>query len=137
MGSSDKRAAGGILHRRGWSRAFTVAEMILKWDQLTTAVERGYTESVDEYTNDLYSRNWLHEAWVLLPAHVLEAWSPRLQVLDGRFRAATEFDDGLSLSRYHRVSGFDPEDMWWWRRCPRILVGTLGDALLHVATVEL
>lgn len=108
---------------------FTVADRIQSWESLVTSVEQGYTDLVDEYTNDLYSRNWLHEAWVLLPAHALEAWNARLQELDDRFRAATVFDDGIALSRYHRISAFDPDAMWWWRRRPRILVRYLAEEL--------
>ncbi|MBR7839519.1 hypothetical protein KDL01_40060 [Actinospica durhamensis] len=130
MVSGDEAAAGEVLHQRGWRKAFTVAEMVHSWDLLVTNVERGYDGLVDEYTNDLYSRNWLHEAWVLLPAHVLETWSPHLMSLDNRFRRATDFDDGLSLSRYHRISSFDPDAMWWWRRRPRVLIGDLSLALL-------
>jgi hypothetical protein len=133
MGNDDH--AGEVLHKRGWRKAFTVAEMVDKWAGLVGAVEDGYDDCVDEYTNDLYCRNWLHEAWVLLPAHVLETWGRRIQELDGRFRAATVFDDGQALSWFHGVSRFDPDAMWWWRRYPRVLGGDLGRALREAGAV--
>lgn len=129
MEPPDDRVAGEVLHERGWRKVFTVAEMVNQWDLLVRTVENGYEDSIDEYTNDLYSRNWLHEAWVLLPGHVLVTWNQRIRELDDRFRASTAFDDGEAVSQFHRVSRFDPDDMWWWRRHPRILVGDLGRAL--------
>lgn len=66
-----EHAASEVLHQRGWRKAFTVAEMIDKWARLVAEVEDGYHDMVEEYTNDLYSRNWLHEAWPLLTEDVI------------------------------------------------------------------
>jgi hypothetical protein len=129
MEPRDEQAAGEFLHQRGWRKAFTVQEMVDKWAWLVAKVESGYRDLVDEYTNDLYSRNWLHEAWPILPDRAIVPWTPQLRALDERFRAATIFDDGIALSQYHQISSFDPEDMWWWRRRPRLLVGDFGRAL--------
>ncbi|MER6218706.1 hypothetical protein ABT213_32320 [Streptomyces sp. NPDC001674] len=136
MEPQDDQVAGAVLHGRGWRKAFTVTEMVDQWASLVGTVENGYEDFIDEYTNDLYSRNWLHEAWVLLPGHVLVAWNQRIQELDDRFRAATAFDDGQALSQFHWISRFDPDDMWWWRRHPRILVGDLGRALRSAGAVD-
>ena len=133
----DDQAASEVLHQRGWRKAFTVTEMVDQWAWLVGTVENSYDDFIDEYTNDLYCRNWLHEAWVLLPGHVLATWNQRIQELDDRFRAATVFDDGQALSQFHRISGFDPDDMWWWRRHPRVLVGDLGRALCSAGAVGL
>ncbi|MFI6521926.1 hypothetical protein ACIBF1_40680 [Spirillospora sp. NPDC050679] len=121
----NEAAAGEELHRRGWREPFTLAEMTGKWERLVAMVEDGYEGMVDEYANDLYCRNWLHEAWLLLDEHLLVIWSPRVKELDDRFRTATVDDDGQAVGYYHRA---DP-DLWWWRRHPRLLVGDLGEAL--------
>jgi hypothetical protein len=60
---------------------------------------------------------------------VIVLWTPQIKALDDRLRAATVCDDGISLSQFHRISGFDPIDMWWRRRHPRLLVGELGHSL--------
>ncbi len=117
---------GELLRRRGWRAAFTVAERVDGWAALVRSVERGYADSVSEYTNDLYCRNWLHEAWILLDDHLVHLWTPTIRALDDRYRAATVDDDGHVLGRFHRLPG---PDLWWWRRHPRILTGDLGDAL--------
>lgn len=125
----DEQAVGEALHQRGWRKAFTVSEMVDKWSWLVAKIEKGYSDLVDEYTNDLYCRNWLHEAWVLLPDYVLETWTPQLKQLDDRFRGATVFDDGQALSHFHHIQQFDADDMWWWRRYPQLLTGDLGQTL--------
>ncbi|MEW1660124.1 hypothetical protein [Streptomyces sp. NPDC093707] len=125
-----------MLHQRGWRRAFTLAEMIDKWAWLVVTVENGYDDMVDEYTNDLYSRNWLHEAWVLLPGHAIVTWTPQIKEFDNSFRASTVFDDGQVLAQFHQISSFDPDDMWWWRRYPRLLVGDLGRDLRSAGAAD-
>jgi hypothetical protein len=120
-------AVGELLHQRGWRKAFTVEEMVNAWAWMVREVERGYDDDVHEYSNDLYCRNWLHEAWPLLDDHTVLLWTARIKELDDRFRAATVDDDGFTLDRFHRIPG---PDLWWWRRYPRVLVGDLRRELL-------
>ena len=136
MEPHSEQAAGEVLHQRGWRKAFTVDEMINKWARLVAKIEDGYGDMVDEYTNDLYCRNWLHEAWPILTDRVIAIWTPHVRDLDDRFKTATVFDDGQALSQFHRISQFDPNDMWWWRRHPRLLVGELGRSLREAGATE-
>ncbi|HEX8627239.1 MAG TPA: hypothetical protein VF755_03600 [Catenuloplanes sp.] len=129
MEPHSEPAAGEVLRQRGWRKAFTVDEMINKWARLVAEVEAGYDDMVEEYINELHSRNWVHEAWPLLTERVSAIWTPQIKDLDDRFRTATVFDDGRALSPFYRVNRFDPHDMWWWRRHPRRLVGELGASL--------
>ncbi|TQF03750.1 hypothetical protein E6W39_17820 [Kitasatospora acidiphila] len=126
MSPGNEAVVGERLHQRGWRKAFTVAEMVDKWAWLVGEVERGYDDSIEEYTNDLYCRNWLHEAWLLLDDHTVLIWTSRIKQLDSRFLAATVHDDGLALDRFH---GIPHPDLWWWRRHPRTLTGDLGRSL--------
>lgn len=114
------------MHQRGWRTAFTVAERVHAWAALVSAIERGYGDHIHEYTNDLYCRNWLHEAWLLLDDHIVQLWTPQIKALDDRYKAATIDDDGMALDQFHRLPG---PDLWWWRRHPRILTGDLGRSL--------
>jgi hypothetical protein len=136
MEPDDEQAAGEVLHQRGWRKAFTAQEMVDKWAGLVGKVEDGYSDLVDQYTNDLYSRNWLHEAWPILSERVILLRTSHIKALDDRFRAATVFDDGIALAQFHRIAGFDPIAMWWWRRHPRLLVGELGDALRSAGATD-
>jgi hypothetical protein len=122
----NEAAVGETLRQRGWRKAFTIEEMVDKWAWLVTEVENGYTDMVEEYLNDLFCRNWLHEAWTLLNDRPIIVWTPKIRILDDRFRLTTDYDDGYALSHFFKLP--DP-DMWWWRRCPRILAGELGESL--------
>ncbi|WP_090062310.1 hypothetical protein [Lentzea flaviverrucosa] len=123
---------GELLHQRGWRTAFTVGERVRAWAALVGVIERGYGDDVHEYTNDLYCRNWLHEAWLLLDDHVVQLWTPQIKALDDRYEAATIDDDGQALGRFHELPGLD---LWWWRRHPRILTGHLGRSLRSAGAV--
>ncbi|MER8188624.1 hypothetical protein [Kitasatospora sp. NPDC094015] len=123
---------GELLHRRGWRTAFTLADRVDAWAELVSSVERGYPDDIDEFTNDLYCRTWIHQAWILLDEDLVQLWTPRIEALDLRYRAVTVYDDGLALEQFHRVPG---PDLWWWRRHPRVLAGDLGRALRAAGAV--
>lgn len=125
-GVAIETEAGELLHQRGWRTAFTVAEQVKAWADLVSSIERGYGDDIYEYLNDLYCRNWLHEAWLLLDEHIVQLWTPQIKALDDRYRAATVDEDGQALDQYLRLPG---ADLWWWRRHPRILTGDLGRSL--------
>jgi hypothetical protein len=46
--------------------------------RLVSEVEQGYSHTVDEYANDLYSRNCLREASGPLHDFVVQDWTPTL-----------------------------------------------------------
>ncbi|MFB6812875.1 hypothetical protein [Streptomyces sp. NPDC056387] len=129
---ASETEVGELLRRRGWRAAYTVAERVHAWAALVSDIECGYDDDIDEYTNDLYCRNWLHEAWLLLDEHVVQLWTPRIRALDDRYTAATVDDDGQALDQFHRLPG---PDLWWWRRHPRILTGELGRSLRSAGAV--
>jgi hypothetical protein len=81
---------------------------------------------------DLYCRNWLHEAWLLLYDHIVQLWTPQIKALDDRYKAATIDDGGQALDQFHRIPG---PDLWWWRH-PRILTGDLGRSLRSAGAID-
>ncbi|MDE8589176.1 hypothetical protein [Arthrobacter sp. NQ4] len=107
--------AGRILRERGWKKAFTLDEMMTAWEQLVAQVELGYSDMVDEYTNDLACRDWLAAVWPLIAEHVRTVRAPELNALDLRFLAATTEDTAEELGRFYST---DAKDAWWWRRLP-------------------
>lgn len=112
---SSMRAAGLALHRHGWSKVFTVEEMLNAWSALVNEVEGGYDDMVDEYTNDLTSRDWLAAALPMLTKPAQAAHQVTLDDLDHRFRAATLDDDGRAVGQFFHI---DNKAGWWWRRVP-------------------
>ncbi|MFJ3405442.1 hypothetical protein [Promicromonospora sp. NPDC090134] len=123
---------GELLRLRGWRAAFTVTDRLNAWADLVSVIEAGYDDDIFEYTNDLYCRNWLHEAWLLLDEPVVQLLTPRVRSLDDQYKDVTVDDDGTVLAQFHRLPG---PDLWWWRRHPRILTGELGRSLRSAGAV--
>ena len=69
---------------------FSLIGMTDAWRGLVENIGAGYSEMLDEYTNDAGCRKWLDEAWPLLTPAVRAVRQPELDALDDRFRAATE-----------------------------------------------
>jgi hypothetical protein len=90
------------------------------WAAFVTQVERGYDDSIYEYTNDLTVRDRLER--------VVQGASPGLQAKlharladdDARFEQATE-DSARPLAA--------DRPGWWWRRVPRRRSGELAEDL--------
>ena len=93
-----------------------------RWSHFVTQVERGYDDSIYEYTNDLSVRDRLER--------VIEGAGPGLRArlagrvvdADRRFEEATE-ETTRPLGEF---SGTAPH---WWRRVPRRRVGELAEDL--------
>jgi hypothetical protein len=86
--------------------------------------------TVDDYTNDLRSRDYLELAIARLPADVRGSVSALVADADKRFRESTIDDGDGTLGRFFRI---DAASNWWWRRIPRS--GPLG-AYLAAASGE-
>ena len=97
----------------------SLGAMLRRWSDLVTAVERGYDDSIYEYTNDLSVRDRLERvaagAGPALSAKLRDAFADD----DRRFTDATE-EGGRPLGE---SAG------WWWRRVPRRRVGELAEDL--------
>jgi hypothetical protein len=97
--------------------------MLRRWSDFVTQVERGYDDSIYEYTNDLSVRDRLERvvrsAGVTLRATLEDA----LAADDRRFETATE-DGARPLGEFGEAS-----PPWWWRRVPRRRVGELAEDL--------
>lgn len=96
--------------------------LLRSWSAFVTQVERGYEDSIYEYTNDLSVRDRL--------ARVVDGAGPGLRAKlearlandDERFRAATADSPPLGAFR-------EQPPPWWWRRAPVRRVGELADDL--------
>ena len=98
----------------------TLGSLLQKWGRFVTAVERGYDDSIYEYTNDLSVRDRLERvvagASPGLRAQLERALAPD----DDRFETATE-EAARPLGATYTT--------WWWRRVPLRRAGELADDL--------
>lgn len=105
------------LHRQGWRKRFSLNEVIDAWASLVDEVERGYSMTIDDYTNDLSIRGWPEQARQWLSPRVEQSMDDRLRPLDARFIAATD-----EVPR--RLPGAG--DGWWATRLPKVLAAHPG-----------
>src|SRR5579862_2253670 len=114
---------GAQLRARGWADHVTVPYLIRQWDRLSACIDR-YTLTVDEYTNDLTSRDGLE----IVVAECDEPLRSKLDLYvmhaDREFLARTRDDIEGFVGRYFRI---EETDGWWWRRTPS--AGPLADFL--------
>ena len=117
---SVERAARAV-RATGAAHPFSLNEALRAWRDLVTRVEKGYTDNVYEYTNDLHCRDALATAWPVLSENLRGQRQPELDALDARFHAATDPDDQLMTSTDAKG--------WWWHRVPSRRVGELAEDL--------
>ena len=104
------------LRGKGWAANVPIERLLANWESLASQVN-DYRLTIDDFTNDLTSRDGLEGALDLCR---LDSFRERLmaavEASDQKYRAATEEDGGAALSKYFRVP---PSAGWWWRRRPR------------------
>ncbi len=103
------------MREEGWAEFVTLSRELDGWASLAREVNE-YRYTIDDYTNDLYARNYLERALNDLPTSFSEALRGQVHEVDDRFREATEPDHSRRLGHYHRI---DESSGWWWRRIPR------------------
>jgi hypothetical protein len=105
---------GASLRARGWDRQVTVERLLRDWAALASSVER-YPLTVDDYTNDLCSRDGLALVLDGCPEPLRAKLAALVEEADRAFRAGTLEDAEGRLARYFRIG---PESGWWWSRVP-------------------
>lgn len=97
----------------------SLAHMLRGWESLVVAVERGYQDSIYEFTNDLSIRDVFAELEQLAPPELATKLSRALTPLDLRFEAATKIAK-------RPLAPPSPTTSWWWSRVPKLQVGELA-----------
>ena len=108
-----------IASDRRISKKLSLVGLLGKWRDLGSAIERGYEWTIDDYTNDLTTRNFIdaviERASIPLKSDVEQMLKP----LDDDF-----------ISNTLPVVGTLPGvgvDKKWWHRIPKKLVGDLKE----------
>jgi hypothetical protein len=110
----ERRRLEEALRAAGWADHTSITRELSTWTQLSVEVNR-YRLTVDDYTNDLTSRDYLAEVTARASGDLRAALSGQLAAADDRFRASTIEDTDRRLGRYIRIG---PDRGWWWHRRP-------------------
>jgi hypothetical protein len=98
----------------------SLGSLLQDWRRFIAAVERGYDDSIYEYTNDLSVRDRLERVIAGASPGLREQLEGTLAADDKRFEAATE-EAARPLGVTYTT--------WWWQRVPRRRVGELAQDL--------
>jgi len=129
LGQLDAAGADAVRRfeeeRAASKRYPSLQQLIEQWAYFVEEVEGGYSDVIDEYTNDVSTRTVLEEFIQRAPTGLADRMRQLLEPIDARFRAATRSDDEGSVLRFYRG-----DSGWWWRRVP--MEGELADYLAEV-----
>jgi hypothetical protein len=98
--------------------------LIHRWDGFVKEVESGYLDTVDDYTNDLSTRDLLDQITKAVPHELGAKLTARLQPIDQRLQRSTRHDPDDRLGKF-----FNHGAGWWWSRLPLKLDGDLAATL--------
>ena len=98
----------------------SLGSLLQEWRRFVSTVERGYEDSIYEYTNDLSVRDRLERVVAGASPGLRAQLEGVLATEDGRFEAATE-EAARPLAVTYTT--------WWWRRVPRRRIGELAEDL--------
>lgn len=120
---ADLDNIGRQMRSEGWADHVTVLGLLEDWESLSKSVDR-YKLTIDDYTNDLCSRDGLEVALRRVAPSLRAKLQRSVDEADQEFAARTDDDAGAAVGRYYRI---DASSGWWWKRRP--LAGTLADYL--------
>ncbi len=95
------------------------------WEELVRNIESDWAERggylVDEYVNNLDSRDSIDQVLARLPVTAADALGPLLRELDQRFQQGTTYDGGIELQPWvaRLRQGVRLSDCWY--RKPRVI----------------
>jgi len=101
----------------------SLGALLRRWSSFVTQVERGYDDSIYEYTNDLSVRDRLERLVARAGPGLRAKLEAALAADDRRFETATE-EAARPLGEFG-----DASPPWWWRRVPVRRVGELAEDL--------
>lgn len=128
LAESELSAALDRLRKRGRT-APSWGALQSSWETFVRSVERGYGDSIYEYTNDLSVRDRIQMVLGEVSTAVRGVIEPELVTIDAAFAKATR-------SSSVPVPG-GPDGGWWWWRLPLVLEDELrADLLAERVIVE-
>lgn len=94
--------------------------LVSEWERVVDQVREGYPLGLDDYLNDLDSRQMLEDALELAPDDEQTVARERVRTADLRMRTVvTPAAECLWGARVASVEGWNPERNWWYFNLPR------------------
>jgi hypothetical protein len=117
----ERLATAERMVSEGRPRPLSYERLLAAWESLVREVEQGYPATIDDYTNDLTSRDLLQEIVGACDESLREELTASIEPLDERFRRATRPDEQGRIAEF-----IEPGAGWWWSRLPLRLEGDLA-----------
>lgn len=93
--------------------------LLARWEAFAREVAAGYNASMEDYLNDLDTRQLLAETSSLLPPHAFHRFQPRLQAADEEFRLHSRpVAECLWGPENAEEMGWCAPANWWYYRLP-------------------
>jgi hypothetical protein len=102
------------LRADGWAAHVTVGGLLRDWRGLSLEADC-YTDTIDDYTNDLTARDGLEIALARCDEPLRNKLRLAIDACDFDFLARTTEDGGAAINRYCNIRSGSG---WWWRRRP-------------------
>jgi hypothetical protein len=94
--------------------------LISDWDEVSHAIEKGYTLGLDDYLHDVDGRELIAAVLAGVPAALTPAMKRRLNAADTRAKKALEpHPRCLWGDRMAVAHGWKREERWWYFSRPR------------------
>lgn len=104
-------------------QTLTLNKIINSWENFIVQIEKGYVDSIYEYTNDLSVRNLIQKIIEKVPPEIKHKLLTKVKALDDKFLLITyEIDKPLGI-------GYNKQSEYWWYRLPINISEELEDDL--------
>jgi hypothetical protein len=121
--TDEVRRIEAALRDEGWADQTSLAREVRAWARLADEVNT-YAATVDDYTNDLCSRDYLAAMATRGSSGLRLVIYDQIAPIDETFLRSTVEDTDRRLGRYFRI---ELRYGWWWQRRPSF--GPLADYL--------
>ena len=97
-----------------------IAGLVEDWERVVEEVVRGYPLGLDDYLNDIDTRQLIEETLPLVPADDRPGPMTRVLLADERIRPALDpVEECLWGQEVADAEGWTPESEWWYYHLPR------------------
>ena len=97
-----------------------LAGLVEAWEQIVEAVADGYSLGLDDYLNDLDTRQLLAEAWDVAPLSEQQQFQARVDAADAQLKALLQpVEECVWGDEVAYEEGWTREENWWYYGFPR------------------